>query len=346
MTVAVALCFLLREESGHIETFTTGILITDAKGMITLCNGEAEKILQITKAGVIGRTEGVIIEALDLPSDTRLQEYFTNKEVVINEGIYLVSRVRIQKGEPYTVTVINDITELTKNKRQIEKFKMFSAIGELAAGVAHEVRNPMTTIRGFMQLTENNLKDTRYQPMSQMVVDELDRINCIVDGLMQMTPQKVEAYKVLNLNDVINKVWDLYTCEGQAKGIQYSKDLFTPLPAVYGNQKQIQQVISNLMQNAEKACPNGGLITIKTYINNKQEVCFDITDNGSGIAPDDLDKIIIPLYKGDFSGTGFGLPICNRIISEHKGFLDINSQQNVGTIVTVRLPQANDDMES
>lgn len=323
-----------------IEAFSCGVIITNTNGVVTLCNGRAAKILGLKREDMIGKKEDAIIKALGLPHSPLLQESFTNMEIPFNEGYYLVSRLYIQKDEQYTVTLINDITELTNQKKQIEDLKMLSAIGELAGGVAHEVRNPLTTIRGYIQLTEGKIKDTPYYAMSKMALEELDRINGIIEGLMQMTPRQPEEFQTFNLNDLINKVWDLYTCEGQSKGITYRKDLFNPLPTVYGNPKQIQQVLLNLMQNAEKACPNGGEIIIKTYVNYQEYICFDIIDNGIGIAPGELDKITLPFYSKNFSGTGFGLPLCQKIISEHHGVLKITSKPGEGTVVTVKFPQS------
>ncbi|MTI80310.1 MAG: PAS domain-containing protein [Firmicutes bacterium] len=320
-----------------IDSFIEGIIITNSEGIVIICNKQVESMFNNNKTQLIGKEEKRLwpeYAGLDNITDNS----FLNKEVDINNGSYLISRFKINIEEDvdeYYVTVINDITETQRQKKQLENLKMLSAIGEMASGVAHEIKNPLTTVKGFIQLMQGNIKDAKSKDMFGLILEELDRINVIIHSMLQVSKQDSGEFRAVNINKIIERTWDLYTYKGLSKGIKYEKKLYRDIPEIRGNSKQLQQVILNLLQNAERACGTGDKILIKTY-SEEDQVCIDISDTGKGIPPEKVDKIMLPFYTDSSNGTGLGLAICNKIVSEHNGVILVSSELGVGTTITLK----------
>ena len=147
--------------------------------------------------------------------------------------------------------------------------------------------------------------------------------------MLQVSRPEVGEKKELSLNEIIRDVWELYTYSGINKGIIYTKDL-QEIPCIMGMDKQIKQVLLNLLQNAERACVKGDSVSIRTYADDKY-VYLDVNDTGRGIKPEDLEKILHPFFTTDPAGTGMGLAICNRIVLDHNGVIKVTSKLGIGT---------------
>lgn len=322
-----------------IETFSEGIIICDQSGYILLCNKQIEQIFIINKDELIGKNEAIIWEQCSMPYHKWMPN-FMNMEAEIAGRTYLISRFTL-KGLEETAncfaTVINDITELQQQKNKMQRLATLSAVGELAAGAAHEIRNPLTTVRGFIQLMQAKWPDPKLADLSQLSLEELDRVNGIVTSMLQLARPERSESKLLNINEIVNETWDLYTYSGMCKGIHYEKHLDEKLKPFKGSDKQIKQVLLNIMQNAERACSKDDTILIRTYGDDKH-TCIDIKDTGRGISPEHIEKILHPFFTTDPAGTGLGLAICNRIISDHNGTLKVTSELGVGTIFTIVFP--------
>ncbi|MCL5780828.1 MAG: ATP-binding protein [Firmicutes bacterium] len=324
--------------SDLIETFTGGIVISNSSGEILLCNKTMEEVFAFKKNEVMGKGESLLWQNCSVPFHKWMPN-FINMELEIGEKSYLCSRFTLadpEQGSNCFVTVVNDITEIQQHKAHLQRFATLSAVGELAAGAAHEIRNPLTTVRGFMQLLREKWPDHRLSGLCELATEELDRINVIVDNMLQLAKKENIEWKVFDINEIISEIWELYTCSGSAKGISYFKNLEKGISPVSGNCQQIKQVLLNLIQNAEKACSKKDTISIKTYQHNGQ-VCIEISDTGRGISPEHIDKVFHPFYTTDPSGTGMGLAICNRIISDHNGSIKIKSRPGVGSTFTIYL---------
>lgn len=268
-----------------------------------------------------------------------------NMETQIDDRTFLINRFTLKGPEVKEncfVTVINDITELQQQKNKMQRLATLSAVGELAAGAAHEIRNPLTTVRGFIQLIQAKWPDPKLADLSRLSLEELDRVNGIVTSMLQLArPEQAES-KLLNINDIVNETWDLYTYSGMRKGIQYEKHLDETVRPFAGSDKQIKQVLLNIMQNAERACNRGDTISVRTYGDDKH-TCIDISDTGRGISPEHIEKILHPFFTTDPAGTGLGLAICDRIISDHNGTIKVTSELGVGTTFTLAFQVVNDN---
>lgn len=322
-----------------IDTFSEGITISNSLGNVLLCNKEIQKIFKIGKSELIEKNETLLWEQCSIPYH-KWKPNFINMEAQIEDKTFLICRFTLtglDEQKNCFVTVINDITELQQQKNKMQRLATLSAVGELAAGAAHEIRNPLTTVRGFIQLMQAKWPDPKLADLSQLSLEELDRVNGIVTSMLQLARPEQSESKLLNFNEIVNETWDLYTYSGMCKGIHYEKHLDENLKPFRGSDKQIKQVLLNIMQNAEKACSKDDTISIRTYGGDKH-ICIDIKDTGRGISPEHMEKILHPFFTSDPAGTGLGLAICNRIISDHNGTLKVSSEIGVGTIFTIVFP--------
>lgn len=322
-----------------IETFSEGITICNSLGYVLLCNKQIEQIFKLKKDEIIGKNETLLWEQCSIPYHKWMPN-FMNMEAKIGDKTFLINRFTLtgpEEQENCFVTVINDITELQQQKNKMQRLATLSAVGELAAGAAHEIRNPLTTVRGFIQLMQAKWPDPKLADLSQLSLEELDRVNGIVTSMLQLARPEQSENKLLDINEIVNETWDLYTYSGMCKGIHYEKHLDEQVRPFKGSDKQIKQVLLNIMQNAERACRKDDTISIRTY-GDEKHTCIDIKDTGRGISPEHMEKILHPFFTTDPAGTGLGLAICNRIVSDHNGTLKVTSELGVGTIFTIVFP--------
>ncbi|MDQ0256951.1 signal transduction histidine kinase [Evansella vedderi] len=254
------------------------------------------------------------------------------KDVKIN---YFYNSFLQQEG--YSV-VIKDITEFKENEKKLHHSEQLSVIGELAAGVAHEIRNPLTSIMGFLQLIDNDGHSTKMY--KEIMASELDRINLIVNELLLLAKPKEYEYVPRNLLSLINTVVTIANTQAILHNIQivtkFSDDIRHLL--VNCEENKLKQVFLNLLKNAIEAMSKEGQITIEIRKKSDQYVIISFIDQGDGIPEEMLHNLGKRFYTTKDDGTGLGLMISMNIIREHKGELNITSKKGVGTKIDVSLP--------
>ena len=205
-------------------------------------------------------------------------------------------------------------------QKAINHLQQFNLIGEMSASIAHEIRNPMTAVRGFLQLLGAKDYNTKDKPFFELMIEELDRANAIIAEFLSLTKDKELKLENKNLNNIISKLIPLIDTN-----INYSlvSDL-GEIPELLLNEREICQVILNLANNGYDAMPLGGCLTIKTYQLN-DEVILEVQDEGEGINPETLKKMGTPFFTTKEKGTGLGLAVCKSIITQHNAQLDIQS---------------------
>ncbi|MCC3358441.1 ATP-binding protein [Bacillus sp. REN16] len=239
------------------------------------------------------------------------------------------------RGESCEYIVIRDITELKKGQELIQQTDKLSMIGEMAAGIAHEIRNPLTSLKGFAQL----LQDEKKNAYSEIMVSEIDRINTIVDEMLLLAKPKKLQLRKQNITNVLNEVVFLLDTQAILHNIQiktaYNDDLKGAF--IHCEENKLKQVFINILKNSIEAMEDGGLIDISMYPKAGNAV-IRIADNGSGIPADMLTRIGKAFFTTKEKGTGLGLMICQTIIQEHGGQMTIDSVENQGTTVEILLP--------
>jgi len=212
-----------------------------------------------------------------------------------------------------------------------------AALGTMAAGMAHEVKNPLAAIKGMTQVLPENLDDKKFiQDYTEVVTRQLDRINRIVENLLKVGRTPKLEKKAVEVNNLINEALDLYANLCRKQGVEVNRKLL-PLTRVFADPDQLQQVFTNLILNAIQAMPAGGSLTVDSQERDNL-VVIKVTDTGLGIPADKLDKIFDPFYSLKEEGTGLGLFTAYRIVQEHGGTMDVESQEKKGTTFTLCLP--------
>jgi two-component system, NtrC family, sensor kinase len=233
--------------------------------------------------------------------------------------------------------------------RRLYRAERLATAGQLAASVAHEIRNPMTAIRSTIQYLLREFDDSNpKRELAQGVIAEIDRIDRIVDGLLSLTRRTEFTPSKIALAQLIGQTLLLIRTQAQEQSIEI---LWAEPPQdahVMADAAQLKQLLLNLAMNAMQAMPNGGRLQIDLYARSqplelpgeKDWVVISITDIGCGIPPDTLDRVFDPFFTTKPGGTGLGLSTCYAIAKQHNGDIEISSQENEGTTVNVRLPLA------
>ncbi|WP_339170644.1 ATP-binding protein [Anoxybacillus sp. FSL W8-1294] len=271
---------------------------------------------------------------------TRAEESFPTPNGEVKTFDVIKVPLFYENGKRKGLVVIGrDITQQKVAEQLLLKKEKLSVIGELAAGIAHEIRNPLTSIKGFLQMMkETKQVDERFV---QIMLDEIERVNQIVTQLLVLAKPQMKAYKPLHLNDVIDYVIELFTYEAILQNVQIKYEPRTTA-IVYGDKNELIQVVVNVVKNALEAMPKGGVLTITTE-DEDDRVHLVIEDTGKGIEQERLKHIGEPFYTLKEKGMGLGLTTSMKIVHEHKGTMHIESKVGEGTKVHIVLPLHKND---
>jgi PAS domain S-box-containing protein len=298
---------------------------------------------------VIGRS---VYEFLDQEYVERLQERIklikkekrplTNLEYKLkrldgSKFFFEASPLLIVYGGKESILVVGkDITERREQTdRLLQKSEKLALLGQMAAGIAHEIRNPLTSIKGFIQLFKHNqLKEEYYD----IVLSELDRINDIVGEFLVLAKPTAAVFTELDVKTLIRDVVTLFNTQSIMSNAQIFVEFDGELPKVNGEENQLKQVFLNLLKNAVEAMPNGGNIDVKVRVEEEGKISVRVSDQGVGIPEERLPTLGEPFYTTKEKGTGLGLMTCFKIIESHNGELKIYSEVGKGTTVEVTMP--------
>jgi PAS domain S-box-containing protein len=230
--------------------------------------------------------------------------------------------------------IAKDITESKLSEEMIRRSDKLSVVGQLAAGVAHEIRNPLTTLRGFVQLFKTDI-DERYV---DIMLTELDRINLIVSEFLILSKPQAINYEYKDIEQILHNIISFLEPQAIIKNVQIHLVVDKEIPQIKCEQNQLKQVFINLLKNAIEAMPKGGNITVEVQVTNDGMVNICIIDEGEGIEEEQIPKVGEPFFSTKENGTGLGLMVSYRIIENHGGTMRISSQLNKGTTIEIKLP--------
>jgi two-component system, sporulation sensor kinase A len=248
----------------------------------------------------------------------------------------VIRSLTVYNGKPAIIGTLLDITERKRTEELLQNAEKLSAVGELAAGIAHEIRNPLTSLRGFVQLFKSEDTNGMKRMRHEVMLSEIDRINEIVSELLVLAKPSNETYELGNIIDKINHIITLFEGQANLYNVKISQEFDTDLPLIR-SQSSLKQVFLNVLKNAIESMPHGGEVLIQVNGMDDQ-VCIRFVDQGCGIPQDRLEKIFQPFFTTKETGTGLGLMVCQRIIQNHKGTMRIESEVGKGTTVEVILP--------
>ena len=237
---------------------------------------------------------------------------------------------------------VQEREELLKQatRQQMGRSEQLAVVGRLAAGVAHEINNPLTGVLAFADLLrQKDNMDAQDREDLELIIRETKRAREIVKGLLDFARETPQAKTQLNINDVVRQTTKLLGKREAFQNVYLVEDLTEPLPAIHADKSQLQQVLANLLLNACEAMPDGGTLMVSTSLVGDQ-IVIKVADTGCGIPQEHLDKIFEPFFttKPVGKGTGLGLSITLGIVEQHGGTLQVESSVGKGTTFTVTLP--------
>ncbi|WP_186445524.1 PAS domain-containing sensor histidine kinase [Paenibacillus cremeus] len=231
--------------------------------------------------------------------------------------------------------IAKDITEHKRTAELLLKSEKLSIVGQLAAGVAHEIRNPLTSLKGFVQLLQ--MKTGGFREYFEIMLSELDRINCIVSEFMVIAKPQVVQFEIKDLRKILQDVIALLDTQAILNNVQIHSEIDEDIPLIHCEENQLKQVFINILKNAIEAMPEGGDVVVQMKAD-EGSIDIRFVDQGCGISEERLALLGEPFYTTKEKGTGLGLMVSHKIIEGHQGKLQVQSQIDVGTTVHLHLP--------
>lgn len=343
-----------REVKEHLESVINGtsdaIHTTDMDDHIVSVNRAFEELYGWKKSEASGESLLLIPDSVQEEENDRLERLIRGEQLPPTETLRLkrdgtvvevsvsTSVIRDENGHPMSfVHVTRDMTERNRMEELLRQSEKLTTVGQLAAGVAHEIRNPLTTLRGFLQLQKE--KSLLIPLHVDLMLSELDRINLIVSEFLILAKPQAVRFQRKDVRQILCDVVSLLDSQAHLHDIQVENRFEYGPAMVHCEENQLKQVFINIIKNGIESMSSGGTLTLEQkHVDNS--IVIIITDEGEGIPEEVLPKLGQPFFTNKETGTGLGLMISQRIIQAHKGQLEIDSRVGYGTWVTITLPEA------
>ena len=321
-----------------LQSVPSGVISLDEALRVTKVNLSAEKILEIKRESTLGKYHADVLNKpiTDLLNDKKIIErgeitYLTPSGRRIWLGLTLSPLKDREDNIIGQILIFTDLTQLKALEAQMELRSRLSSLGEISAGIAHELRNPMAVIAGYTQLLSKKA-DPSLKPTVDAITTEINVMNRIISDFLSFAKPAELAISDVDLKKIIENC--IVTLVRERNNIKVHLDI-EDLPVIKGDDILLRQAFTNLIQNAVEAMPAGGDLTIKYATSNLLEVM--VSDTGPGIPEDMADKIFLPFFTTKNRGTGLGLSLVQKIIVSHGGSISIDSSER-GATFRIRLP--------
>jgi two-component system sensor histidine kinase HydH len=349
---------------GDMKAFTgllvarlpVGIIATDAAGRITTWNAAASEMTGVQAGKAHGRRPEDILPpefaSFFTPQHSSSPEAGNGqgreKEITVTlngrtESLLChINTVHDETTDAYTgqVLLISNLTEVKNLEKVMRENERLAAVGRMAAGVAHEVRNPLSSIKGLALLLKDKFdSDSRDSRTAGLLIQEVERINRTVSELLSFArPASLELQKVF-VAEILDETLRLISPDARSSGIETSLETDEDVKPVLGDRDRLNQVFINLMLNAVQSMDKGGRLTVGARNSDGGDsVIVTVRDTGCGISQENMPQLFYPYFTTKSGGTGIGLAISQKIVSDHRGSIKIDSSPGRGTTVTVELP--------
>ena len=334
-----------------VESMANGLISLDSKGAVTTMNRAAQELIGVLE------TESKSLEIDDLLPEqaTEIREVLEHNHTILNKEIVLkhasglaipvnlsATQVKDERGAKLGVVVLlHDMREMVELQERAKRAEHLASIGRMAATVAHEIRNPLSSIRGFAQFFANLFKEkTEERTYALAMMKESNRLNRVVSELLDYARPlelKVEPTSIETLFlDVVRRL----ELEKSDSCIEIVQEIQSDLPEVQLDHDRILQVLLNLTQNSIDAMPNGGkLVLSAVWATERNCVQIGVQDTGDGISQTDLPRLFEPFFTTKVRGAGLGLAVVRKIVDAQDGEVEVRSEEGIGTEVILTLPQ-------
>jgi len=358
-----------------LRSLASGVIVLDTAGRVLRINQATQTILERDESQLVGhslREDAELAELNRVIQTTLTTGHAEDRyEVLIRAGAKTIplglstSILSDHTGKPVGVVAnFRNLAAIRKLEEQVRRSQHLAALGQMAAGVAHEIRNPLNSIRGFAQLVqEGTAKDPKLAEYTQIILEEVDRMNRIVQDLLDFSRQRDLTLVPLSLGKLMTDLVHDMEPDSKKTGVEMKvAEEERVFPNVLGNGDKLRQVFRNMLLNAIQACKSGGQVTVRLGLAElpppepkpdeaqppapadgearrvRREVTVSIEDTGCGIDVAVIAKIFDPFFTQKDSGTGLGLSISQKIIEQHGGRIEVRSEVNKGSTFTVHLP--------
>lgn len=327
-----------------IESIPVSLITLDARDQIVSCNGNAEEILGKSFSNIHGTSvhqalpncSDVLTEACGSSFEHEVD--FKDKEGKIIPLKLSCSPLVNNSGEQIgKVLILRDLSMLKDMELQLERSRRMAALGKMAAGIAHEIRNPLGTLRGFVQFLCSDPEITEQKDKySKLMISEIDRLNKTVSGLLQFSRPRDLLLQHFDITELLNKAKSLMQADITSKDIKFSHKIESDM-IITADQDLLLQVLINLLKNSINASPQGGSITLSASTEEPFHK-ISIFDSGSGMSKEEREKMFDPFFTTNRSGTGLGLTVSHQIVEQHSGTFEVSTQKGQGTNIAICLP--------
>ena len=346
-----------------LQNLTTGVVAADRNGLITVFNRQVEQITGLTASELLARKITNLPEALRDILGTTLgtDEREEGREIVLRAGdknTILRASSSIfhgQDGEPLgAMMVLTDITTLKRLEMQIRRSDRLASLGTLSAGMAHEIKNPLVSIKTFAQLLPERYQDSDFrETFFSLIGHEVDRIDSLVNQLLRFARPAKPLLKPMHVHEVLEKALLLIGHRLYQKDIKLTRSWQADVDTIRADADQIEQVFLNFFINALDAMKPGGSLTVSTEMGTtetwptalpgddgdvREILRISVQDDGVGIKPEDVAHVFDPFFTTKDYGTGLGLSVVHGIVQEHGGQIEVESELNRGTSFHILLP--------
>ncbi len=345
-----------------IDSVGDGVLVINREGLITLCNPAAEEITGLSRRHALGASfrqlfsrEATLLEMVD--KTTRTGVTISDHENVVVRGMAKVTPVAVTcyplmraNGENIgAILTLKDITYIRELEATVRQADRLSTLGTLAAGLAHEVKNPLGGIKGAAQLLEQELAaESELLEYTRVMIRETERIDRIIRELLDLASPRGLKLAPVNLHRILGDILLLQKQAVADRQISFVTHFDPSIPDIMADGEMLTRLFLNLIRNAIDAMAESGQLTVTSRVlsdyrlaqneRRSRMVAVEIADDGPGIPSADLENIWTPFFSSKSTGTGLGLTICHKIVSEHRGMIKVESDPGHGTKFTVLLP--------
>ena len=349
-----------------LASLTNGIVTVDLDGRVVTLNPAAELMTGFFAGEVIGRYCTEVFEQTPELGEI-LMETIASRSATPGIAAQLrrrngrampveISAAPLKGGEGKdlgVIAAIRDITVVRELENRLRRSDRLAALGSLAAGLAHEIKNPLTALLTFSRHLPRRFEDVQFRARFQSVVPrELERINGIVDRLLELARPTRLNFTAVRLPALLERTVELYAQEMETRGVVVTREYVRDLPAVWGDSEALYQALVNLVRNALDAMPSGGRLTLRVGwsaddhvvrpsrrpVMGTRRVRVEIEDAGMGIPPSDADRVFNPFFTTKDGGTGLGLALTHKIVEDHGGSIDFRAAAAGGTVFRIVLP--------
>ncbi len=340
--------------SNIVDSMTMSLVVVDNDLRITVVNLEFEKLIGASRQSLVGRQVGQVLELgektllhrqLQLVSQTRETQILTKVHCRIGPE-KLVANIRfspleeVEQAAAGVVMIIEDITSRVNLEEKLATSQRLASVGNLAAGLAHEVNNPLGIILNYIEVCRMDTRDEKLGSYLKKIGSETERIAAIIQRLLEFSRQSETKFKPVKLLEALEETVDLAEFKLRKEDVALIRDYRFEEAWVMGDKSRLKQVFLNIILNAVQAMSGGGRLTVR-LAENEDGTGFDLSfsDSGRGIPKEYLSRIFDPFFttKEVGEGTGLGLSVSYGIIQEHGGTIDVRSKEGKGSTFTVRL---------